>query len=78
MFDDLTSQGRLFQTDGAARKTGTKKDLCPSECVRIEGRQRMELLEEERNWQVGLSFRTVLSVDCSGGTVLYVCIEYHI
>ena len=38
----------------------------------------MEVSEEERSWQVGLSFRTVLCMGCFGGTVLYVCTEYHV
>ena len=48
--DDLTLQGRLFQIDGAA----SDKHVRPSECVRTEGRQRMEVPEEERSWRVGL------------------------
>ena len=48
--DDLTSQGRLLQSDGAAEQN----DLWPSKCVRTEGRQRMEVSEEESSWQVGL------------------------
>ena len=35
VFDNLTLQGRLYQTDGAA---SPKKDLRPSECVRTDGR----------------------------------------
>ena len=51
MSDDLTLQRKLFQTDCAAQE----KDICPSECVHTEGRQRMELSKDEHILQVGFS-----------------------
>ena len=54
--DDLTLQGRLFQTDGATQE----KDLKPSKCMHTEGRQRMEVSEEGHSWWVGLRTLTCL------------------
>ena len=37
----------------------TKKDFRPSERMHTEGRQRMEVSEEERSWWVGLHLHVV-------------------
>ena len=49
-----TLQERLFQTNGAAyekkKEKRRRRDLWPSESVHTEGRQRMEVSEEECSW----------------------------
>ena len=63
VFDEITWQGRQFQTDSAAEE---KRSLTKRVGYGYtEGRQRMEVSEEERSWHVGL-YTLMRSVERNG------------